>query len=71
LEKERCASTNLMCIAMIFILYASDIVLMVRTLYDLNKQLKILNDFFSTMDMIINTDKTQGYDNQILKDRSC
>jgi len=56
---------------MIFILYASDIVLMVRTLYDLNKQLKILNDFFSTMDMIINTDKTQGYDNQILKDRSC
>ena len=44
---------------MIHLLYVYDIVLMERGPYDLNKQLKILKDFFSSMGMFINTDKTK------------
>jgi hypothetical protein len=59
LEEAGCVSPTLTSIVIILLLYAYDIVLMVRSLYDLNKQLKILKDFCSSMGMTVNTDKTK------------
>ena len=41
------------------LLYAGDIVLMVRSPHDLENQLRILEEFFSNMGMTVNTDKTK------------
>ena len=46
-----------MSIVIIFFLYADDIVLLARCPSDLDKELKILKDFFSTIGMTINTNK--------------
>jgi hypothetical protein len=43
----------------IILLYADDIVLMVKSPHDLGKQLIILKDFYSSMDITVNTDKTK------------
>jgi hypothetical protein len=57
LEEVGCVSPTLAGIVIILLLYVDDIVLMVRSPYDLDKQLKILKDFFSSMGMTINTEK--------------
>jgi hypothetical protein len=49
-------------VVVIILPYADDIVLMVRNLYDLGKQIRILNDFCSIMGMTMNIDKNKGYD---------
>ena len=54
-----CAGTFLAGIVIILILYASDIVLLERDPSDLDKQLRLLKDFFSTLGMTANTDKTK------------
>jgi hypothetical protein len=59
LEEARCVGMYLAIIVIIPLLYVDDIVLMVRSPYDLNKQLKILNDFCSITCVIVNTDKTK------------
>jgi hypothetical protein len=59
LEEVGCVSTSLVGIVIILLLYADNIVLMARSPYDLDKQLKILKDFFSSMGMTINIDKTK------------
>ena len=41
------------------LLYAGDIVLLARCPSDLDKQLKLLKDFCSTMGMTVNTNKTK------------
>ena len=46
-------------IIIIFILYANDIVLLERCPSDLDKKLRLLKDFFSTMGMTVNTIKTK------------
>ena len=46
-------------IVIILLLYANDIVLLERCPFDLDKQLRLLKDFFSTMGMTVNTDKTK------------
>jgi hypothetical protein len=46
-------------IVIILLLYVNDIVLMVRCPYDLNKKLRILKDFCSSMGMTVNTNKTK------------
>ena len=43
----------------IIFLYIDDIVLLARFTSILNKKLRILKDFYSSMDMIINIDKTK------------
>jgi len=45
-------------IVIIILLYVVDIVLMARYPYDLDKQLKILKDFFSHVSIIVSTDRT-------------
>ena len=44
-------------IVIILLLYADDIVLLARCPSDLDKQLRLLKDFFSTMGITVNTDK--------------
>jgi hypothetical protein len=46
-------------IIIILLLYVDDIVLMVKSPYDLGERLIILKDFFSSMDIIVNTNKTK------------
>jgi len=69
---------------LIILLYVNDIVLMARNPYDLSKKLRILKDFFSSIGMTVNTDKTKVmiiesnkitydnflYDNNILEEVS-
>ena len=57
LEEARCAGMILAGIVIIILLYADDIVLLTRCPYDLDKKLRILKDFCSTMGMNANTDK--------------
>jgi hypothetical protein len=59
LEEAGCVNPTLASIVIILLLYVDDIVLMVRSPYDLNKQLKILKDFFSSTSMTVNTNKTK------------
>ena len=46
-------------ILIILLLYADNIVLLARCPSDLDKQLRLLKDFCSTMGMTVNTDKTK------------
>jgi len=57
LEEAGSAGTILVGIVIILILYANDSVLLARCPFILDKKLRILKDFCSTMDMIVNTDK--------------
>jgi hypothetical protein len=57
LEDEGCVEPNLVGVVIIILLYTNDIVLIVRSPYDLSKQLRILKGFCSSMDMTMNTDK--------------
>ena len=57
LEEAGCACTILVGIVIILLLYVDYIVLMARCPSDLDKQLRILKDFFSNMGMVVNTDK--------------
>ena len=41
------------------LLYVDDILLMARSLHDLENQLRILKDFFSNMGITVNTNKTK------------
>ena len=59
LEDAICVSTILAGIVIILLLYADDIVILARCPFDLDKQLRLLKDFFSTMGMTVNTDKTK------------
>jgi hypothetical protein len=59
LEEASCVGTTLAGIVIILLLYIDDIVLMVRCPFDLNKQLRILKDFCSSIGMSINIDKTK------------
>ena len=43
----------------ILLLYIDDIVILARFISILNKKLRILKDFYSDMDMIININKTK------------
>jgi hypothetical protein len=47
-------------IVIIILFYIDDIILRVRSLYDLEKQLKIIKDFFSSIGMTINIDKMKA-----------
>ena len=57
LEEAGCAGTILAGIVIIIILYDDDIILLARCPSIIDKKLRILKDFFSTMGMIVNTDK--------------
>ena len=46
-------------IVIILLLYVGDIVLLASCPYNIDKQLRLLKYFFSTMGMSINTDKTK------------
>ena len=59
LEEAGYASTILVGIVIILLLYVEDIVLMERHPFDLDKQLRILKYFFSNMGMSVNTNKTK------------
>jgi hypothetical protein len=59
LEGAGCVVLTLASIVIILLLYAYYIVLMVKSLYDLGKQIIILKDLCSRMGMIVNTDKTK------------
>ena len=59
LEETGCAGMILAGIVLILLLYADDIVLLERCPFYLDKKLILLKDFFSTMGMIVNTDKTK------------
>ena len=59
LEEAGCAGTILAGTVIILLLYADDIVLLARCPSDLDKQLRLLKYFCSTMGMAINTDKTK------------
>ena len=59
LEEAGCAGTTLARIVIILLLYADDIVLLTRCPSDLDKQLRLLKDFCSTMGISVNTDKTK------------
>ena len=59
LEEVGCAGTILAGMVIIFFLYTNDIILLARCPFDLDKQLRFLKDFFSTMGMTINIDKTK------------
>jgi hypothetical protein len=50
--------TIVTCIVIILFIYLDEIVLMARSPYDIDNKLKILNDFYSTIGMIVNTNKT-------------
>ena len=57
LEEAGCAGTILAGIVIILLLYADDIVLLARCPSSLEKQLRLLKNFCSTMGMIVNIDK--------------
>jgi hypothetical protein len=57
LEDAGCVGFTLTSMIIIIIIYANDIVLMEKIPYDLGQQLIILKDFFSNMEMTVNTDK--------------
>ena len=59
LEEAGCAGTFLAGIVIILLLYANDIVLLARDPYDLDKKLRLLKDFCSTMGMTFNTYKNK------------
>ena len=59
LEEVGCASTILVGIVIILLLYADDIVILERCQSDLDKQLRLVKYFCSTMGMTVNTDKTK------------
>jgi hypothetical protein len=59
LEDAGCVGPTLASIVIILLLYVDDIVLMEKSPYDLGKQLITLKDFFSSMGMTVNTDKTK------------
>ena len=59
LEEAGCAGTILARTVIILLLYANDIVLMALCPSEINKQLRIIKDFFSNMGMVVNTDKTK------------
>ena len=59
LDEAGCAGTILAGIVIILLLYADDIVLLARCPSDLDKQLRLLNDFYSTTGMTVNSDKTK------------
>ena len=59
LEKAGCVGPNVTRIVINLLLFFDDIVLMTRSSHDLENQLRILNDFFSNMGMIVNMDKTK------------
>jgi hypothetical protein len=56
-EEAGCVALTLANIVIILLIYIDDIILMVRSPYDLDKQLKILKDFCSSTGMIVNTNK--------------
>jgi hypothetical protein len=51
LEEAGCVGTSIARIVIILLLYVDDIVLMARSPYDLDKKLKVLKDFFSSIGM--------------------
>ena len=57
LEEARCDGMILAGIVVILLLYADDIVLLARCRSDLDKQLRLLKDFFSTMGMTVTLTK--------------
>jgi hypothetical protein len=59
LEKASCVGPTLTGIVINLLIYVDDIVLMERSLHDLENQLRILKDFCSNMGMIVNIDKTK------------
>jgi hypothetical protein len=60
LEDAGCVGPNLASIVIILLLHVDDIVLMEKIPYDLGKNLIILKDLFSSMDMTVNTEKTKA-----------
>jgi len=59
LEKLGCVGPTLTGIVINLLHYADDIVLMERSPHDLAEQLRILNNFFSNMDINVKVDKTK------------
>jgi hypothetical protein len=59
LEKTGFVNPTLTSIVINLLLYADNIVLIVRSPHDLENQLRILEEFCSNMGKIINTDKTK------------
>ena len=59
LEEAGCVGTILTGIVIILLLCADDIFLLERCPSDLDKKLRLLKDFCSTMGMTINTNKTK------------
>jgi len=59
LEEARCVDPTHAIIIIILLLYVDDIFLMVRSPYDLRKQLRILKYFFSSIGMTVNIEKTK------------
>ena len=59
LEEADCASTILARIVIILLLYADKSVFLAKCPSDLDKQLRLLRDFCSTMAMTVNNDKTK------------
>jgi hypothetical protein len=59
LEEAWCVVSTLVGIIITLLLYPNDIVLMERSPYNLDMQLRILHDFYSNTGMTINTDKTK------------
>jgi hypothetical protein len=59
LEEVGCVCQTPTGIVINILLYVDDIVLMERSPYDLAEQLRILNNFFSNMDMNVKVDKTK------------
>ena len=57
LEEAGCAGTILVGIVIILLLYDDDSVLLARCPFILDKKLRILKDFCSTMGMTVNIDK--------------
>jgi hypothetical protein len=56
-EEEGCIIPTLSGIVIILLIYTYDNVLMERNTYDINKQLKILNNLCPSIGMIVNIDK--------------
>ena len=65
LEEASCADTILAGIVIILLLYATDSVLMERCPFDLDKQLRILKDFFSNMGIYVNNQQDKNHDYKI------
>ena len=65
LEEAGCASTILVGIVIILLLYVDDIVLMEMCPCDLDKKLRILKDFFSNMGIYVNNQQDKSHDYKI------